>query len=478
VLALIIAIPISIVLGYTYIAGPMQMLNFDILGLFVPGWVLVAMGLTAVLTPILAALLPVLGGTRVTVREAISDYGITRRSGGDLIEQALKRMRGLPRPVMLSLRNTFRQRGRLILTLSTLGLAGSVFIGVLSMRDSLFLEIDNNMLIFQEDVSFNLVGLRPINTLEREAERMPGITHAEAHTVASMSLVRTDGSQGSTFPLVGVPPDTEFVKPILIAGRWLEPGDQNGIVLSSELLRDDPVIGVGDTITLEHEDTRREREWEVVGIYQATWYSNSYTSHDALSHVLNTTGLASRLAVATEEHTLAYEEQVGNELEEGLDRAGIDVVSWRTYRDILDEASGQFGGLIATTMAVAIFLAIVGGLGLTGTMGLNVMERTREIGVMRSIGATNGAVRGVVLAEGLTIGLLSWLIAIVVTIPVGRGLSAMMGSFIFGRPATPAYSLTGALLWLPIVLLIAFISSLMPARRAVRISVREALAYE
>jgi putative ABC transport system permease protein len=127
---------------------------------------------------------------------------------------------------------------------------------------------------------------------------------------------------------------------------------------------------------------------------------------------------------------------------------------------------------------VAIFLAIVGGLGLAGTMGLNVMERTREIGVMRSIGASNAAVRRVVLAEGLTIGLLSWLIAVVVTIPVGRGLSAMMGSFIFNRPATPAYSWAGALLWLPIVLLIALVSSLMPARRAVRVSVREALAYE
>jgi putative ABC transport system permease protein len=159
-LALIIAVPVSIVLGYTYIVGPMQMLNFDILGLFVPGWVLVAMGLTAVLAPILAALLPVLSGTRVTVREAISDYGITRRGKGDLIGRALERIRGLPRPVTLSLRNTFRQRGRLLLTLSTLGLAGSVFIGVLSMRDSLFHEIDNSMLIFREDVSFNLVSTR------------------------------------------------------------------------------------------------------------------------------------------------------------------------------------------------------------------------------------------------------------------------------------------------------------------------------
>jgi putative ABC transport system permease protein len=477
-LALIIAVPVSIVLGYTYIAGPMQMLNFDILGLFVPGWVLVAMLLTAVLTPILAALLPVLTGTRITVREAISDYGITRRSGSDLIERALERLRGLPRPVVLSLRNTFRQRGRLLLTLSTLGLAGSVFIGVLSMRDSLFLEIDNNMRISQEDVTLNLVGLYPVNTLEREARRVPGVTHVEAHTVASMSLVRADGSQGSTFPLIGVPPDTAFVQPILIAGRWLEPGDQNAVVLSSEMLRDNPGIDVGNTITLEHEDTERKREWKVVGIYQATWYSNSYTTYDSLSHALNTNGLASRLVVATEQHTLAYEEQAGNDLEEGLDRAGIDVASWRTFQEHLDEASGQFGGLISTTMAVAIFLAIVGGLGLAGTMGLNVLERTREIGVMRSIGASNGAIRRVVLTEGLTIGLLSWLIAVVVTIPVGRGLSAMMGSFIFNRPATPAYSVTGALLWLPIVLLIALVSSLMPARRAVRVSVREALAYE
>ena len=59
----------------------------------------------------------------------------------------------------------------------------------------------------------------------------------------------------------------------------------------------------------------------------------------------------------------------------------------------------------------AALLAVVGGLGLAGTMSLNVLERTREIGVMRAVGGSDGSVRLIVVFEGLFVGILSWVLS-------------------------------------------------------------------
>jgi putative ABC transport system permease protein len=142
------------------------------------------------------------------------------------------------------------------------------------------------------------------------------------------------------------------------------------------------------------------------------------------------------------------------------------------------EVETALGAVIVLLLVMALLLAIVGGLGLMGTMSINVLERTREIGVLRAIGAPNRGVAQVFIREGMAIGVLSWLLGSLLAFPLGKALSDAVGRPIMGVPLTFSYSMAGVWMWLVLVVILSGLASLLPARNASRLTVREVLAYE
>jgi putative ABC transport system permease protein len=134
--------------------------------------------------------------------------------------------------------------------------------------------------------------------------------------------------------------------------------------------------------------------------------------------------------------------------------------------------------LINFLILMSVFIAIVGGFGLTNTMSLNVIERTREIGVMRAIGASNLSIQQLVIVEGLLIGVISWGIGALAAIPFGQGLCYLVGIAIVQSPLTFVFSWDGFLVWLVMVLVISALASSLPARSASHLTVREVLSYD
>ena len=121
-------------------------------------------------------------------------------------------------------------------------------------------------------------------------------------------------------------------------------------------------------------------------------------------------------------------------------------------------------------------MAVVGGIGLSGVLSLSVLERRREIGVMRAIGASSGKVARIFIGEGLTLGILSWVVALPLSIPSAYLLTQALGS-VFENEIVYQFTPMGALGWLVIVIVLAIGASWFPAQSAIRVSVRESLAY-
>jgi putative ABC transport system permease protein len=111
-------------------------------------------------------------------------------------------------------------------------------------------------------------------------------------------------------------------------------------------------------------------------------------------------------------------------------------------------------------------------------MGMNVLERTREIGVMRSIGAVDREIMRSVIVEGLVIGSISWLLGALLSFPITYLLSSIISSAIFQSQIAVHFTFTGFLIWLLVVLALSAVASILPARNAARLTIREVLAYE
>ena len=481
-LSLLVAVPLGGLAAHALTSYMANLINFDLIGFRIPQRAFLTQTAVAIIVPILAALYPIIQGGRLTVREALSEQGLGKgQFGASVIDRFMTWLTSaalkLSQPMRISLRNTIRRKARLLLTLSTLTLGGAIFIGVLSVHASLLATLDDALAYFNYDVEFYFAQVHRIEEIEREALQIPGVTAVESWTVGSARPIADDGSEGESFALVGTHYDTEFIQPILLEGRWLLPDDENAVVLNSLVLKEEPTIKLGDTITLQMEG--RKMEWQVVGIVQGVLTGGiGYTNQDFLARELRFVGRSGWSLVQTDRHDPAYQREIARQLKDHFNAAGMRVTNASAIAETREIVQSQFNIIVVLLAVMAVLIALVGGLGLMGTMSINVLERTREIGVMRAVGASDGSVLRIVLVEGILVGIISWLIGGLLGYPMGQLLSNIVGTSLLESPLSYRFAVNGAIGWLAAVIVIASFASFLPAWNASRLSVRQILAYE
>jgi putative ABC transport system permease protein len=481
-------------------------LNFDIGSFAVPAWVNLLAALVGLALPLLASAYPVVKSSRITVAAALADFGVQAGEFGETrMDRLLSRLSGPTRPVLFAMRNAFRRRTRLALTVATLAVAGLFFSTAWNVRASLIHTLDRLFASRKFDLTVSLGGMFSVEKVERACRKTPGVLAQEgwvategsvlaqastgkpvaAHAPGGQDTGGTHAGEGGNgggalgpdrFSVLALPESTRMVTPDIVSGRGLGPGDVDAIVVNTALAAREPQMKVGREISIAMGPGTTS--WRVVGITREPFSPPAAYVTRALFDRHGHAGMVNTLRLSLTKPDDASIQAIRAQIETNLAAEGVTVLgsaSKGESRFGFDQHMVMIYVLLVVASAV---IGGVGGLGLATTMSLAVLERRREIGILRAVGARPAAVMWLVLAESAAIGIASWMLAAAAAWPVGKVTADFLVAGLFRDRLDFSLEAASLLIWLAVSLSIAASASILPAWTASRKPVREALEYE
>ena len=272
-----------------------------------------------------------------------------------------------------------------------------------------------------------------------------------AYRPNGLDIVRTypDGGHGS-FMLRSAPPESVMLESPVMSGRWLRTDDADGVALNQLVTIFFPGVKVGDRVSLTNGD--RGASFRVVGIVrQIMTPAAAYVTPQAFAEAMGLPSQATNaVRVVMDAHDAGTVDSLTGEIGAALEAKGIGVKLFSTE----DPARGS-----------------------ERRPRLHLHLLAHRHGGGRAIGATSHKVSRNVIAEGILIGLMSWFIAVALSLLPSLAIDALIGGMFSRVPLTLIVSPAALLIWLLVVTLGSLAASGYPAWQASRLTVRETLAY-
>ena len=439
----------------------------------------------ALLSPLLASLAPLRQGANITVREAISTFGLGGAAG--LLDSMLTRLQNVSYTVLLTIGNTFRNLTRLTLTQVVMVGGGLLFIAIMGVSDSTNYTFGAALTdVHKYQINLTMENEQRIDRVTKVVLAQPGVRAVEVWNTGSGTVRPQSQAEYNVnderASLYGIPLNSPMYVPNVVAGRWLQAGDDKVITMHQELAAR-LGVGVGDWVTLRYQGDK-ESDWQIVGLFfDSARDTGVYLLQPVYAWALNSVNKANTLFIQTTDTDSAATVEIGLAIRKFLNDSNLTIavgtlLDAMTIGEIVGRLQERYSIVINLLAIMAVVIGVVGGIGLSGTLSLSVLERTREIGVMRAIGASSARISWLFIGEGLIQGILSWLIAIPLGVPAAYYMTTVILTNLFGDTLLYQFRPTGILIWLAIILVLGVVASWLPARNATRVSVRESLAYQ
>lgn len=481
--ALIVSIPLSRLAAFGFYTQIAALLNLEITDSSIPVSVLVIQIGSGILIPMLVAAIPLVRGSKISIRAALDNFGVSSSSHGWFM-RVISDISIFSDTYRLALRNAFRQRSRLALTIGLLAAGGAMFMTALNVSDAWDINLKRiyTQRLYDQDIRLN--SHIPPDTITEIIQGVEGVKTVEGWDYASTSIARPgsyevtktypDKGHGS-FSILALPVNSTLINPTLTEGRWLHTEGTNEVVLNQ--LARNTEMNVGDEISLSLNE--KPTKWKIIGFTEDVGSpATAYVSIKTFAELNGTPGKIGTLRIAYTDRSREFASNKNREIDQLLENRNISVSSTTPVWLLHNAVAAHMKVLVNSLLAMAVLMAIVGTLGLTSTISMNVLERTREIGVMRAIGATPKKIRNLIVSEGFTIGLLSVVIAFIVSLVLSYLMGRFIGHISFRTTLTLTISAMAISIWLAIIVFGSFLASIFPARKANKVTTREALAYE
>jgi putative ABC transport system permease protein len=487
-IATLIALPPAVLIGRTLAPFVFGFLGIQAGSVAAAWWTYFLVLAGGLVLPLVMTLIPLVKASRITVRAAIdhSGLGSIPRTGSGVLAW-LGRVPRIDRGLLMAARNTIRRPARFWLSAGLLASAGMMFVAGLSARDSTAAVAADAKQRLTWDVTVQLKDSVSAESLAAHVMRVPGVTRVEGWTIASagvsgpgqLPLTRTypDQGHGGVF-VTAIPAGTTLMTvPTLREGRWLQPGETGAIVLSQVTLKNTGLdVHPGDTVqlTINGETTT----WRVAGIAQERGDGGgAYVTTAGLAKALDQPQWSNTLRIVTDRHDEQTRQTVADAVDKALTDAGIDVRAADSVGRQEASTGGHLAPILVILLATALPMGLIGCIGLASTMSTNVLERTREFGVMHAIGARPKAVRRIVIAEGVFTAIASLVLAALPAIGLTAAMGTLLGNLFFSAPLPFRISFAAAAIWTALIVLGAMLATDAAAARASRLTVRETLTY-
>lgn len=473
-LSSVIVIPLAVISGYGFSKFVSKILNFNILTTSLPISIYLYLMAAGLLLPVLFTFPTLLKGTRISVQNALSDYGIAAPS-----ETAVRNMRSIPYQLRLALRNVLRRKKRLAITVFTLALGVAIFNSGFNVRQSLIEFLNQTKEAMKYDVQLVLK-----NQISREEALTPfkSLQNIRAIETWSGGRGRLQSNANSTtngIGLIALPSDTKLMKWDIVSGRWLS-GTGDFEMVMNQIAADNfgVPVRVGETYKLTLKG--KEVNAKLVGIVKEFDVAKIYVDQKQYENEIGSSGLINSLMFISEDRSHQKVIQLRKEIEQIVSQTDFDVFYVMSQTERAKIIYDHLNIILTLFSFLSALVLVVGALGMAASMGTSILERTREIGVMRAIGATPGMISKIFVTEGMIVSLTGIVLGLLLAWPISYYASAFFGDLILGHGISLGltFSTIGLVATFIITLLFGWLASRIPALQAIRITNREALSYE
>ena len=470
----IVAIPLAVSTGYAFSNFVAEKLNFNILTEHLPLHLYFALAAASLVLPILFSLPAIINGIGLSVHDALNNYGIAP-DAVDLTTNQVS-VSWAPRWLVLAARNSLRQRKRLVVTILTMALGVAIFSTGFNVRQSLanlLADYDHSMkhdvqVVLNQQISraHALSTFASIANVERVETWNGGRGVLQSQVIASNNGVG----------VVALPQNTELFRPRLVQGRWLQLAAPE-VVLNQQAMEvfGNPPLGSNQLLDIGSKSLVAK----LVGVVEELEKPKIYldlAQYDALAnpnHDINS------LMFIAKDKQFKNVMAMKRDIEAAIATSDLSVLSVMSQAERVKIIFDHLNIVLTTIVFLSLLVLIVSALGMASATGINIQERTREIGVMRAIGATPQMIFEMFVTEGMIMSVSSILLGLLLAWPLSMVASVFFGRLMLGEGATLRYAFSGEgfVIVLVTTLVFGWLASCIPASRAIKISTRDALTY-